>query len=48
MTPIRLRTAAATLAVAAIGGTIVAITAAAPASAGTTITSTEHNTSDQT
>jgi hypothetical protein len=52
MTTIRLRTAAAALAVAAIGGTIVAITAtaatAAPASAGTTISFTEHNISDRT
>ena len=49
MTTIRRRTAAAALAVAAIGGTIVAITAAAaPASAGTTISFTEHNISDQT
>ena len=46
MTTIRTRTAAA---VAAIGGTIVAITAAAdPASAGTTISFTEHNISDRT
>lgn len=43
------RTAAAALAAAAIGGTIVAITAAAaPASAGTTITLTQANISDQT
>jgi hypothetical protein len=49
MTTIRTRTAAAALAVAAIGGTIVAITAsAAPASTGTTISFTEHNISDQT
>ena len=49
MTIIRKRTAAAALAVAAIGGTIVAITAsAAPASTGTTISFTEHNISDQT
>ena len=49
MTTIRRRTAAAALGVAAIGGTIVAVTAAAaPASAGTTITFTEANISDQT
>ena len=49
MTTIRKRTATAALAVAAIGGTIVAITAsAAPASTGTTISFTEHNISDQT
>ena len=49
MTTIRRRTAAAALAVAAIGGTIVAVTAAtAPASAGTTISFAEHNISDQT
>ena len=48
MTTIRLRTAAAALAVAAVGGTIVAITAtAAPASAGTTISFTENNVSDR-
>lgn len=48
MTTIRTRTAAAALAVAAIGGTIVAITAAAaPASAGTTISFTEVNISDR-
>jgi hypothetical protein len=49
MTTIRTRTAAAALAVAAMGGTIVAITAAAaPASAGRTISFTEHNISDRT
>ena len=49
MTTLRRRTAAAALAVAAIGGTIVAVTAAAaPASAGTAISFTEHNISDQT
>ncbi len=49
MTTIRRRTAAAALAVTAMGGTIVAVTAAAaPASAGTTISFTEHNISDQT
>ena len=49
MTTIRRRTAAAALGVAAIGGTIVAVTAAAaPASAGTTITFTEANISDRT
>jgi hypothetical protein len=48
MTTIRLRTAAAALAVAAIGGTIVAITAAAPASAGTTISFTQAGISDKT
>ncbi len=49
MTTIRRRTAAAALAVAAIGGTIVAVTAAtSPASAGTTITFTQANISDQT
>jgi len=49
MTTIRTRTAAAALAVAAIGGTIVAITAAAaPASAGTTITFTQTAISDRT
>src|SRR5580693_4079659 len=42
MTTIRTRTAAAALAVAAIGGTIVAVTAAA------TISFTEHNISDKT
>ncbi len=49
MTTIRLRTAAAALAVAAIGGTIIAVTAtAAPASTATTISFTEVNISDQT
>lgn len=49
MTTIRRRTAAAALAVAAIGGTIAAITAtAAPASAGTAITFTQVNISDRT
>ncbi len=48
MTTIRRRTAAAALAVAAIGGTIVAITAAAPASAGTTISFTQAGVSDRT
>ena len=49
MTTIRRRTAAAALAVAAIAGTIVAITAAAaPASAGTTISFTQTNISDRT
>jgi hypothetical protein len=48
MTTIRRRTAAAALAAAAIGGTIAAITAAAPASAGTTITFTQAGVSDQT
>jgi hypothetical protein len=49
MTTIRTRTAAAALAVVAIGGTIVAITAAsAPASAGTTISFTQTNISDRT
>ncbi len=49
MTTIRRRTAAAALAVAAIGGTIVAITAAAaPASAGTTISFTQVGVSDRT
>ena len=49
MTTIRRRTAAAALAVAAIGGTIMAITAAAsPASAGTTITFTQAGVSDRT
>ena len=52
MTTIRLRTAAAALAVAAIGGTIAVTTEmaaeAAPASAGTTISFTEANISDRT
>jgi hypothetical protein len=49
MTTIRLRTAAAALAVAAIGATIAATTAqAAPASAGTTISFTEQTISDRT
>ena len=49
MTPIRRRTAAAALAVAAIGGTIaVSTAAAAPASAGTAITFTQVNISDRT
>jgi hypothetical protein len=49
MTTIRLRAAAAALAVAAIGGTIIAVTAAAaPASAGTAISFTEVNISDRT
>jgi hypothetical protein len=49
MTTIRLRAAAAALAVAAIGGTIIAVTAtAAPASTATTISFTEVNTSDHT
>lgn len=52
MTTIRMRTTAAALAVAATGGTIVAITAtaaaAAPASAGSAISFTEHNISDRT
>jgi hypothetical protein len=49
MTTIRLRTAAAALAVAAIGATIAATSAhAAPASAGTTISFTAHNISDRT
>jgi hypothetical protein len=49
MTTIRRRTAVAALAVAAIGGTIAAVTAAAaPASAGTTISFTQHTTSDHT
>jgi hypothetical protein len=49
MTTIRRRAAAAALTVAAIGGTIAAITAAAgPASAGTAITFTQVNTSDKT
>ena len=49
MTTIRLRTAATALAVAAIGGTILATTAAAaPAPAATTITFTQHNISDRT
>jgi hypothetical protein len=49
MTTIRRRTAAAALAVAAIGGTIAAVTAAAaPASAAMTITFTQANISDQT
>jgi hypothetical protein len=49
MTTIRRRTAAAALTLAAIGGTITAITAAGtPASAGTAITFTQHNLSDRT
>lgn len=49
MTTIRMRTAAAALAVAAVGGTIIAVTAAAaPASAGTTISFTQTNISDRT
>ena len=49
MTTIRMRTAAAALAVAAVGGTIIAVTAAAaPASAGTTISFTQANVSDRT
>jgi hypothetical protein len=49
MTTIRLRAAAAALAVAAIGGTIIAVTAtAAPASTATTISFREVNTSDRT
>jgi hypothetical protein len=52
MTTIRLRTAAAALAVAAIGATVAAITAtaaaAAPASAGSTISFTQVNISDRT
>jgi hypothetical protein len=49
MTTIRPRTAAAALAVAAIGATILATTAAAaPASTGTTISFTEHTVSDKT
>jgi hypothetical protein len=49
MTTIRMRTAAAALAVAALGATIAATSAqAAPASAGTTISFTEHNISDRT
>jgi hypothetical protein len=50
MNSIRLRTAAAVLAVAAVGGTIVATTAAsaAPASGAKTISFTEHTISDKT
>jgi hypothetical protein len=49
MTTIRKRTAAAALTAAAVGGTIVAITAmAAPASAATTITFTQTTLSDRT
>ncbi len=49
MTPIRLRTAAAALAVAAIGGTIVTVTAtAAPAATVTTISFTQTTLSDRT
>jgi hypothetical protein len=48
MPTIRNRTAAAALAAAAIGGTIIAVTAATPASAGTTITFTQVNITDQT
>jgi hypothetical protein len=49
MTTIRLRAAAAALAVTAIGGTVIAVTAAAaPASAGTAISFTEVNISDRT
>jgi hypothetical protein len=49
MTTIRRRTAAAALTVAAVGGTIVAITAAAaPASTGTAITFTQVSISDRT
>jgi len=49
MTTIRMRTAAAALAVAAVGGTIMTVTAAAaPVSAGTTISFTETNISDRT
>jgi hypothetical protein len=49
MPTIRKRTAAAALAAAAIGGTIITVTAAAsPASAGTTITFSQVNVSDQT
>jgi hypothetical protein len=49
MTTIRPRTAAAALAVAAVGGTIIAVTAAAaPASTATTISFTEVNISDRT
>jgi hypothetical protein len=48
MTTIRRRTAAAALAVAAVGGTIAAITAAAPAPTGTAITFTGVSISDRT
>ena len=50
MTSIRLRTTAAALAVAALGGTVVATTAAsaAPASGARTISFTEHEISDKT
>ena len=48
MTTIRRRTAAAALAVAAVGGTIATITAAAPAPTGTAITFTAVSISDRT
>jgi ABC-type amino acid transport substrate-binding protein len=49
LTTVRLRTAAAALAVAAVGGTIFAVTAAAaPVPAGTTISFREVNLSDRT